>query len=136
MDIGIELGNIAHALKALKEAKVIRTKNLVGDLGEYYCSQIFNIQLNDTTVEKGFDGYDEHNKRVEIKTGREPANRSKIIFRGFEFDYCLYVELNEFFEPCKILKIDVEEIKQNLEAKKDRLSVGKLKHRLQSQNIL
>ena len=26
MDIGIELGNIAHALKALKEAKVIRTK--------------------------------------------------------------------------------------------------------------
>lgn len=46
MDIGIELGNIAHALKALKEAKVIRTKNLVGDLGEYYCSQIFNIQLH------------------------------------------------------------------------------------------
>ena len=38
-----ELKIIAEALKSLKEKKIIRTKNLVGDLGEYYCKEYFGL---------------------------------------------------------------------------------------------
>ncbi|MBD3723703.1 MAG: hypothetical protein IE891_02685 [Flavobacteriaceae bacterium] len=122
-----ELNEIAIALKSLKNKNIIRTKNLVGDLGEYYCKKLFNLKLEDNAVNKGFDAIDVAGKKVEIKTRRIPEGKSKVIFRGFDFDYCLYVELNEYFEPLEILKLDVEEIKNNLEKSYKRLSVSKIK---------
>lgn len=50
----------------------------------------------------------------------------KIIFRSFDFDYCIHVELDEFYKPNRILKIDVNTIKENLEKKYNRLSVSKI----------
>lgn len=123
-----ELKLIAESLKTLKADGVIRTKNLVGDLGEYYCQELLSIVLC-KIVEKGFDGHDAYGKKVEIKTRREPTNSAKVIFRGFEFDYCLFVELNEFFEPISILQIDSKEIQKYLDKKGDRLSVHKLKNK-------
>ncbi|MFZ2432209.1 MAG: hypothetical protein WAW57_13780, partial [Lutibacter sp.] len=89
-----ELKLIAESLKTLKAEGSIRTKNLVGDLGEYYCQELLTIVLC-KIVEKGFDGHDSDGKKVEIKTRREPTKTAKVIFRGFNFDYCLFVELNE-----------------------------------------
>lgn len=121
-----ELKLIAESLKTLKADGIIRTKNLVGDLGEYYCQELFRIELC-KVVEKGYDGFDVDGKKVEIKTRREPTKSAKIIFRSFDFDYCLFVELNEFFEPICILKIETHEIERNIDLKGDRLSVRKLK---------
>ena len=122
-----ELKIIAEALKSLKDKKIIRTKNLVGDLGEYYCKEIFDLTLEKNAVNKGFDAIDEDGKKVEIKTRRTPDGKSKVIFRSFDFDYCYYVELDEFYQPIKILKIDVNMIKENLEKNYNRLSVSKIK---------
>ncbi len=66
-------------------------------------------------------------EKVEIKTRRTQEGNAKVIFRGFDFDYCLYVELNEYFEPVTIVKIVVAEILNNVDNKGDRLSVRKLK---------
>ncbi|RNL90086.1 hypothetical protein ED312_06575 [Sinomicrobium pectinilyticum] len=120
-----ELKAIADSLRTLRRDGIIRTKNLVGDLGEYYCQELLNIKLC-KIVEKGFDGFDPDGLKVEIKTRRLPSNSAKVIFRGFDFDYCLFVELNEYFEPVRILKIPSEEIIFNLDKKGDRLSFKKL----------
>jgi len=122
-----ELKVIAEALKSLKAKNVIRTKNLVGDLGEYYCKEKFGLKLEENAVNKGFDAIDKEGKKVEIKTRRTPEGKSKVIFRNFEFDYCIYVELNEFYEPIQFLKIEVDELVNNLEKNYKRLSVSKIK---------
>ena len=70
---------------------------------------------------------DKEGKKVEIKTRRTPEGKSKVIFRNFEFDYCIYVELNEFYEPIQFLKIEVDELVNNLEKNYKRLSVSKIK---------
>jgi hypothetical protein len=129
-----ELKTIAESLKSLKKDNIIRTKNLVGDLGEYYCQEILNIELC-KVVKKGFDGLDSNKKKVEIKTRRQPTNTAKIIFRGFDFDYCLFVELNEYFEPIEITKISSQEIQKNIDKKGDRLSVRKLKNKTKNVQI-
>jgi len=127
MKIRHELKLIANSLKSLKEDGIIRTKNLVGDLGEYYCCQLFNLIPNKNVVETGYDAKDKEGRTVEIKTRRTPEGKAKLIFRSFNFDYCLYVELNEHFEPVTILKIATSEIVKNVDKKGDRLSVAKLK---------
>lgn len=135
LEIRPELKLIAESLKSLKKDGIIRTKNLVGDLGEYYCQQLLGIELC-KIVEKGFDGFDSNGKKVEIKTRRQPSNSAKVIFRGFEFDYCLFVELNEHFEPMCIIKIDSNELVKNLDLKGDRLSVRKLKTKTENEKLL
>lgn len=122
-----ELKIISNAMQRLKDKKIIRTKNLVGDLGEYYCRELFGLTLHENVVEKGFDAFDSSNKKVEIKTRRTPKGIYKVIFRGFEFDYCLFVELNENYEPNIIMKIEVNELKKYLDKKGDRLSVNTIK---------
>ena len=127
MNVRPELKLIADSLKSLRQDGIIRTKNLVGDLGEYYCSQLFNFRLNLNVVETGFDAIDIEGKKVEIKTRRTPDGKAKVIFRSFDFDYCLFVELDEYFEPVTILKIVKNEIVNNVDKKRDRLSVNKMR---------
>lgn len=130
-----ELKLIAKSLKSLKADGIIRTKNLVGDLGEYYCHEFYEIELC-KIVRKGFDGFDLNGKKVEIKTRRQPTKSAKVIFKGFEFDYCLFVELNEYFEPISIIKIECQEIVENLDKKGDRLSVRKLKTKTKNKQLM
>ena len=131
-----ELKIIAEALKSLKDKSIIRTKNLVGDLGEYYCKEYFGLTLEENAVNKGFDAIDNEGKKVEIKTRRTPVGKSKVIFRSFDFDYCIYVELNEFYEPIQFLKIEVNELVNNLEKNYKRLSVSKIKKLISSKVFL
>ncbi|TXI67000.1 MAG: hypothetical protein E6Q46_03940 [Flavobacterium sp.] len=122
-----ELKIIAEALRSLRAKNIIRTKNLVGDLGEYYCKEKIGLKLEENAVNKGFDAIDTDGLKVEIKTRRTTEGRSKVIFRSFDFDYCLYVELNENYAPIEILKIEVNELIDNLELNYKRLSVSKIK---------
>lgn len=129
-----ELKTIAKGLKTLKAKGVIRTKNLVGDLGEYYCKEFFNLKL-EKVVKEGFDARDQDGNLVEIKTRRMPNPHSKVIFRSFKFDYCLFVELNEFFEPIQILKIEIAELKKFLDKKADRTTVSKIRNKMKTEKI-
>lgn len=123
-----ELEIIANALKTLKDDKIIRSKNLVGDLGEYYCKELFDLKLK-KPVNKGFDAEDIDGNKIEIKTRRTPKNSAKVIFKGFDFKYCYFVTLNEYFLPEYIYKIKSENIQDNITDKKgDRLSVRELIH--------
>ena len=63
MTVRPELKLITDSLKSLKQDCIIRTKNLVGDLGEYYCSQLFNFTLNLNIVETRFDAIDIEGKK-------------------------------------------------------------------------
>lgn len=125
MDINKELYKIAESLRVLKAEGVIRS-NLVGDLGEYYCKEYCNIVLCDAG-QKGFDGYNNDKKRIQIKTRSSPTSKSKIIFKNLDFDYCYFVELNDFLELVLILKISRDDIVKNLETKSLRLTVSKIK---------
>ncbi|MGV0923929.1 DUF6998 domain-containing protein [Empedobacter tilapiae] len=127
LNVPNELKVFSEILKKLKKDHIIKTNNLVGDLGEYFCKELFQINLNESTVEKGFDGYDHNKLKVEIKTRRTPKGNSKVIFKNFQFDYCLFVELNDCFEPIHIYKIYKEDLLNNLDKKGDRLSVSKIK---------
>lgn len=122
-----ELKTIADALKSLRKDSIIRTNNLVGDLGEYYCKKLFNLTLHENPVNEGYDAKDDKGARVEIKTRRLPKDKSKIIFSKMDFHYCLFVELDENFEPVRILKANIKDITKNLDKSGDRLSIKKYK---------
>ena len=83
--------------------------------------------MEENAVNKGFDAINMEGKKVEIKTRRTPEGISKVIFRSFYFDYYIYVELNKFYEPIQFLKIEINELVNNLEKNYKRLSVSKIK---------
>lgn len=105
-----ELKKISDCFKSLKEKGIIRSNNLVGDLGEYYCEQNFGITLCDSKVQKGYDGTDEEGQEVQIKTRKTPTNSASVYFKNLEFNYCLFLELDENYELVEVLKISREEI--------------------------
>ena len=75
-----ELKKITDCFKSLKEKGIIRSNNLVGDLGEYYCEQSFGITLSKNKVQKGYDGTDKKGKTVQIKTRKTPNGGASVCF--------------------------------------------------------
>ena len=49
---------------------IIRSRRIVGDLGEFYASQELNLTLNENKNEKGVDAIDKKGVKYEIKTRR------------------------------------------------------------------
>lgn len=125
-DISKELTQIWEAIDSLKENKVIRTKNLVGELGEYYCKQHLGIELFDPLTKKK-DGKDRDGKNVEIKTRCNATSSTKVTFTSLNFDYCLYVELGDYFQIKTIHKIPADRIRENLNKSGTGLTAGTLK---------
>lgn len=54
----------------LQSEGIIRSRRIVGDLGEFYASQELNLTLNENQNEKGVDAYDKEGIKYEIKTRR------------------------------------------------------------------
>ena len=54
----------------LQSEGIIRSRRIVGDLGEFYASQELNLTLNENKNEKGVDAYDKKGIKYEIKTRR------------------------------------------------------------------
>jgi hypothetical protein len=81
-----------------------------GRLSEYYCSLLFDIELNGNP-NSPYDGVDKDNKKVEIKYRKSvsPTPRGmKIDLKAI--DYVLYVSLDDDLLPNKIIRIDKEYI--------------------------
>lgn len=130
-----ELKTITDCFNSLKVKGIIRSNNLVGDLGEYYCEQNFGIILCDSKVQKGYDGVDEFGREVQIKTRKTPTNGASVYFKNLDFSYCLFVELNENYELVEVLKISREEIRKNLFKDDIRTSVSRIKNKAKNSKI-
>ena len=112
--------NYSDIIKELKERGIIRTKNVIGDLGEYlainhYCNTagLPKLQAAQTNT-KNIDATSNNGERYSIKstsgkltsvfTGLEPPNSSKTDKPKFE--YVIIVIFNNNYELERILELD------------------------------
>lgn len=65
-----EIKKFGELYCSLQSEGVIRSRRIVGDLGEFYASQELNLTLNENKNEKGVDAYDRNGIKYEIKTRR------------------------------------------------------------------
>lgn len=110
----------SEILKELKLREVIRSKNLVGDLGEFLVIDYFNNSANLPNLSfappsnKSYDAFDDGNKKYAIKT---ITNNVTGVFYGLNsnksteedkviFDYALIVKLDENYDIEKIIQLD------------------------------
>jgi hypothetical protein len=104
----------------LKERGVIRTKNLIGDLGEYHAIEHFNKSPNKSNLNiappgtKNIDAISRDGDRYSVKS---TTGNTTGVFHGLEgpdsekkdtkkFEYVLVVMFNDNFKLDKILEID------------------------------
>ena len=110
----------SEILKELKLREVIRSKNLVGDLGEFLVIDYFNNSANLPNLSfappsnKSYDAFDASDKKYAIKT---ITNKVTGVFYGLNsnrstkedkvlFDYALIVKLDENYDIEKIIQLD------------------------------
>ncbi|MBK6819429.1 MAG: hypothetical protein IPG85_07430 [Bacteroidetes bacterium] len=73
---------MAKANAALVEAGIIRSKRVVGDIGEYYACKKLNLVLCNNKIQKGFDAIDINGNTYEIKTRRVYQSSRRISENG------------------------------------------------------
>jgi len=107
-------------INQLKERGVIRTKNLIGDLGEYLAIEHFNKLPNKSNLNiappgtKNIDAISRNGERYSVKS---TTGNTTGVFSGLEdpgsekkdtqkFEYVLVVMFSDNFKLDKILEID------------------------------
>ena len=59
-------------LKQLHKLNIIRTPHIVGEIGEWYAAQKFQLKLAESTQQKGYDAIDPMtNQTYQIKAGKD-----------------------------------------------------------------
>ena len=66
----LEIEKFGKIYNKLIQENIIKTKRVVGDLGEYYAAKQLSLTLNTNFSEKGYDAIDENGETYEIKTRR------------------------------------------------------------------
>jgi hypothetical protein len=110
----------SEIITLLKERKVIRTKNLIGDLGEYLAIEHFNKTSNLSNLQEApagtqnIDAISRDGERYSVKSttnittgvfhGLEPKNSNKPNKQKFE--YVLIMKFNNNYEIEKIIQLD------------------------------
>tara|TARA_B100000780_G_C20978095_1_gene390734 strand:+ start:274 stop:858 length:585 start_codon:yes stop_codon:yes gene_type:complete len=107
-------------LKVLKERGVIRTKNLVGDIGEYLAIKHYNSSKGKSNLQfappgtKNIDAISRNGDRYSIKSTTtnltgvfyELENPESIKQNTQKFEYLLIVKFKENFVVDKIIQLD------------------------------
>ncbi len=109
------LSTYGKLIAEFKCRKIIRTKNIVGDLGEYYAKEIYhktaglpNLLLTDKST-KNIDAVSNKGERYSIKTTTTKStgsfwqmdkNSEKL------FEYLIIVILNDNYELKQVLELD------------------------------
>lgn len=107
--------NYGKLIQKLKEEKIIRTKNVVGEIGEFYAIHYFNKtkglpKLQRTLVStKNVDAISNKGERYSIKT--TTSNLTGCFFgltneQEKLFEYILIVKLDNFYHLKRILQVD------------------------------
>lgn len=66
----IEIKRFGELYEKLREVEIIRSRRIVGDIGEFYASEHLNLFLSDNKNQKGVDALDSKGNTYEIKTRR------------------------------------------------------------------
>jgi len=66
----LEIALFGQYYELLRENGIIRSRRIVGDLGEFYACQYLNLTLNENKNEKGVDAIDKKGIKYEVKTRR------------------------------------------------------------------
>ncbi|UBZ06177.1 hypothetical protein LDL76_12495 [Salegentibacter mishustinae] len=98
------INDFALAYNRLKENNIIRTRHIVGDIGEIYACNKLNLLQNENKTQKGFDAVHENGLKFEIKSRRvyESGRRISKTRRinnlvGKNADYLIIVVLDRSF---------------------------------------
>lgn len=100
----IEIKKFGKIYNKLIQENIIKSKRVVGDLGEYYASKELNLILNTNNSEKGYDALDENGETYEIKTRRvydserRKSNTRRIRILGKTARWLIVVTLDKSFE--------------------------------------
>lgn len=101
----IAIKNFALSYLKLQETGIIRSRKVVGDIGEYYACERLNLKLCSNTNEKGLDAISHNGLTFEIKTRRvydsdRRTSKTRRInsLKGKNADYLIVVTLNHAFE--------------------------------------
>ncbi len=99
------LNEFAVAYNSLEKAGIIRSRRIVGDIGEFYACRKLNLQQSENRNEKGIDARLENGLTFEIKTRRvyESGRRVSETRRlnnlvGKSADYLVVVALDRSFK--------------------------------------
>ncbi|MEE8167453.1 MAG: hypothetical protein V3T58_01105 [Candidatus Hydrothermarchaeales archaeon] len=103
----------------LKELKIVRTRKVISEVGEWYVSILFNCKINTNPSEKGFDCIDpETGKKIEIKTIRKSESNpigyrlSKDKVERQIFDELIILRLGDNFRIRQLFKLDRDDISE------------------------
>ncbi|MDR1246909.1 MAG: hypothetical protein LBK57_07770 [Clostridiales Family XIII bacterium] len=99
------LSEFANAYNRLEESKIIRSRRIVGDIGEFYACKQLNLLQSENKNEKGIDAKHRNGFTFEIKTRRvyESGRRISETRRlnnlvGKVADYLIVVTLDRSFK--------------------------------------
>lgn len=112
-----EIFKFGKLYESLREHGIIRSRRIVGDLGEFYACQHLSLTLNENKNEKGVDAIDNKGVRYEVKTRRVyESGRRKGKTRlmnnlvGKESEYLVVVVLDRSFKCAGMWKIPMKNI--------------------------
>lgn len=101
----------------LEESGIIRSRRIVGDIGEMYACKYLNLKLNDNKTEKGFDAKHTNGLTFEIKTRRvyesnRRLNKGRRLnnLHDKSADYLIVVTLDRIFKCAGMWLIPMENI--------------------------
>lgn len=112
-----EISKFGELYESLRENEIIRSRRIVGDLGEFYACQHLNLTLNENKNEKGVDALDKKGVRYEVKTRRvyESGRRKGKTRRlnnlvGKESKYLIVVVLDRSFKCAGMWKMPMKNV--------------------------
>lgn len=95
----------AIAYNSLEEAEIIRSRRIVGDIGEFYACRKLNLNQSENRNEKGIDARHENGLTFEIKTRRVYESERRVSetrrlnnLVGKTADYLVVVTLDRTFK--------------------------------------
>ena len=103
-DLLLEIKKFGMIYNKLIQENIIKSKRVVGDLGEHYASRKLNLILNTNKSEKGYDALDEYGETYEIKTRRvydserRKSNSRRIRILGKTAKWLIVVTLDKSFK--------------------------------------
>ena len=106
----------------LKRLEVIRSRKLIHDLGEWYASVIFGLELATNQSQKGYDGTQKvTGKKFQVKTHRKTMGNPNATWIDLSilkesirpFDYLVLLHLNDEFKLNSLYIIPFAEFRKN-----------------------
>lgn len=107
----LEIKKFGKIYNKLIQENIIKSKRVVGDLGEYYAAKQLSLTLNTNFSEKGYDAVDENGETYEIKTRRvydserRKSNSRRIRILGKTAKWLIVVTLDKSFKCNGMWKI-------------------------------